>query len=82
MIVHVFNETLEVIGIIEDYYSLIWTERYYECGDFELEVPITYDGSPLIEFGNFLAIASSEMLMLIEYMKPSTSESITNLVVK
>ena len=82
MIIYVLNKVLEVIGIIEDYYSLTWAERYSICGDFELELPINYDGSPLIEFGNFLYISSSNTLMIIEDMKPSTTEETTNLVLK
>ena len=82
MIISVLNRVLDTIGIIEDHYSLTWAERYYTCGDFELELPISYDGSPLIEFGNFLYISSSDTLMLIEDMKPSTAEHSTNLVVK
>lgn len=82
MIVYVFDKDLEVIGLIEDYYSLTWAERYYVCGDFEMELPISYDSSPLIEFGNFLYIASSDRLMIIEDIKPSTGEDTTNLVVQ
>ena len=82
MIIYVFNTILEVIGLIEDYYSLTWAERYYVCGDFELELPITYDGSPLLDFGNFLYIASSDTIMIIEDVKPSSDKNSTNLVVQ
>ena len=82
MIIHVLDTSLEVIGIIEDYYSLVWAERYYVCGDFELELPITYNNSPLIQFGNFLHIDNSDMIMIIQDIKSSTGESNTNIVVK
>ena len=82
MIIYVFDKSLKVIGLIEDYYSLTWAERHYVCGDFELELPITYDGSPLVEFGNFLYISSSDVLMIIEDIKPETSKEKTTLVIK
>ena len=82
MIVHVLNKELEVIGLIEDYYSLTWAERYSVCGDFELELPISYDGSELVEFGNFLYIESSDTIMIIEDIKPMTGMDATSLMVQ
>lgn len=75
-------DDLEIIGIIEDYYSLNWTEKYNEVGEFELEIPIEYDGDPLIAFNNFLYIKTSERLMIIEDIKPATGEDKTFLLVK
>lgn len=36
MNIYVLNSDLERITIIDHYSSIIWTTRYYECGDFEL----------------------------------------------
>ena len=80
--VYVLDRSLKVVGIIEDYYSLIWAERYYEAGDFELELPIFYNESRLIAFGNFLVINDSDVLMIIEEIKPATSEEKSSLMVK
>lgn len=75
-------DDLEIIGLIEDYYSLVWTEKYNEFGEFELELPIEYDENPLVAFNNFLYIKSSERLMIIEDIKPATGEDKTFLLVK
>lgn len=80
--VYVLDPSLKVIGLIEDYYSLTWAERYAEAGDFELELPIEYAQGSLITFGNFLYIKSSNTLMIIEDIKPSIEEEKSNLVVK
>jgi hypothetical protein len=80
--VYVLDIDLDVIGIIEDYYSLTWAERYYEAGDFEMELPIDYALDSNIDFGNFLYIRASDKLMIIEDIKPSTSAEKTNLLIK
>ena len=30
------NKELDIVEVIDTYSSIIWTNRYYECGDFEL----------------------------------------------
>ena len=79
--VHVFDNTLTYLGPIEDYYSLSWAERYNEVGDFELELPLKWESSSLLDFGNFLYIKSSDKLMIIEDKKLSSGESETSLLV-
>lgn len=74
--------SMNVIGMIEDYYSLIWTERYNEVGEFELEVPIEYDNNSLVDFGNLLYIRESDRIMVIEDIKPSVSADKATLLLK
>ena len=80
-IVHVFDETLTRIGVIDDYYSLNWAERFNTLGDFELDLPIEYVGSPLMDFGNFLYIETSDKIMIVEEKKPSVEIDKASLVV-
>lgn len=68
-LVYILGTDLDKVGVIDDYYTLIWAERYRQAGDFELELPISYiDFEPLI-FGNFLVIPDSETVMIIEGKK-------------
>lgn len=80
--ISVLDSSLKVIGLIEDYYSLTWAERYAEVGDFELDLPIEYVNNSIVDFGNFLRIKTSDVLMIIEDIKPSTGEEESSLVVK
>lgn len=41
MNLYVFNKKFELVEVIDTYTSVIWTNRYYTCGDFELYLPIT-----------------------------------------
>lgn len=38
MLFYVLNKDFKPFMVIEDYESAIWTERYWECGDFSIEM--------------------------------------------
>jgi hypothetical protein len=81
MILHILDPALEMIGVIDDYYSLTWAERYSQAGDFEMELPISYDGNPMLALGNFVAINDSDTLMIIQDMQPSSSGESSTLLI-
>ncbi len=79
--IYVYDQALNTLGILEDYSSLNWAERYNSEGDFELELPLSYVDSPLLDFGNFLYIGTSDKLMIIEEKKPTRSPTEGKLLV-
>jgi hypothetical protein len=80
--IHVLDSSLIPIGIIEDYYSLVWTERFNEVGDFELELPIVYQNDSLLAFGNYLEIPTSDKIMIIENVKPTYNQDQESMVIE
>ena len=65
--------TLEILdadlytkGYINTYKSLVWTERYYEAGDFELEVPDTDYNREILTLDSRIICSESERFMVIE----------------
>lgn len=54
MNIYVINQSLDVIGIIDEYISVIWTTRYFTYGDFELYVSADADLLELLQTGNYL----------------------------
>lgn len=36
------NKDFQVCGLIDDFSSLVWNRKYYECGNFNLQVGIRY----------------------------------------
>lgn len=54
MDVYILDDTLATIGVIDEYQSFIWTERYYEAGDCEIYVPATMENLQLLQQGNFI----------------------------
>lgn len=54
------------IGILENYDSFIWTERYCEFGDFELYTKYTREISDLLAEDYYISRVNSETVMIIE----------------
>lgn len=68
----IMNSNEELIGIIDEYKSLIWTRRYYECGDFELYCKATSETLALLRTGNFVARDDDEQICIIEKIQVTT----------
>lgn len=63
---YVKNTNLEAVAAIDDYISLIWTERYSECGDFELSVKITPTALDIFKKDYYLFKDGTDVVMIIE----------------
>lgn len=66
---YVLNSNLATIKNIDIFESLIWTDRYFEYGDFELYTPIQLDLLSFLQQDNFLWLKGSEHLMIIEKLE-------------
>lgn len=62
----ILNSAFQKVGIIDTFESLIWTDRYYEAGDFELVTSPTSSILNILNQGAYAAIERSEHLMIIE----------------
>lgn len=62
----VLNHDLEAVSVIDSYESLIWTDRYLDCGDFELYAATTDDLLQKIKMGYYLTNSESEHVMVVE----------------
>ena len=60
------NTSLDAVAIIDEYESIIWTDRYYECGDFELYAPVTTRILDMFKQDYYLLNRTSEHVMIIE----------------
>lgn len=66
MNIQVFNQNFEIVAIISEYESFIWTDRYNKPGDFELYSPIDSDTLQYLVRDNYIRLDTSEHLMIIE----------------
>lgn len=66
MEVLILNGSFETISLVEDFESLLWTDRYSEYGDFEIYTLVTDDLLYFLQPDNYLWIKASEHLMIIE----------------
>ena len=62
----VLNSNLQAIHLMDTFESLIWTERYYACGDFEVHSSVTDVLRNALVADNYLWSKDSEHVMIIE----------------
>lgn len=76
----ILDSNFEAIGLIDNFESLIWTERYAEAGDFELYFPMNSQTFDDIRKGTYIWYRNSERLMIIEDFDISADAEIGNKV--
>ena len=70
--IYVRDKNLNKIGLIDNAESVIWTNRYFECGDFEIYAKATTQILKLCKNGRFLSHSDSNEPMMIEEYKITT----------
>lgn len=62
----VLNTNLEAVAVLDVYESFIWTDRYYEYGDFELYTMMSSDILSVLKEDYYIRNRDSEHVMIIE----------------
>ena len=70
----ILNKKFEKIGIVDDYSSLIWTTRYYKCGDFEIAIFADSAHVDLLQQGFYVMREDDENVGIIEKISMSRNE--------
>lgn len=73
MSIQILNQDFEIVDIIEEYESLIWTDRYNTPGDFELFSPAVTDSLNNLVRDNYVRMTDSDHMMVIEDIVYSSS---------
>lgn len=60
------DENFNAIGIIDNYESLIWTDRFDRAGDFELYTAANIELFNLLKVDNYFYIPQSDKHMIVE----------------
>lgn len=71
MDIEVYDREFNLLSILDIYESFLWNVKYYEDGDFELVVPDKFDILQDFQLDNYIGIADSDRLMIIEKMEPN-----------
>lgn len=69
----------DVISIIDAYYSVIWVDRYNDCGEFELVLPADDKYILGLKEDDILVSNESESIMVIEKINIQQEETSTKL---
>jgi len=83
MNIEVFNKDFQRIAICDNYESFIWTDRYNDCGDFELYFGMDIALLGIYQPDYYLMFDQSEHVMIIEDLQVTTdTETGNHLVVR
>lgn len=70
--VYVLNRNLERIGVVDNYTSLIWANRYSDIGDCELYVYATVELLKILKKNHYLVLEDDDMVCRIETIEIDT----------
>jgi len=73
MNIYVLDRELALAGIIDNYKSLIWANRYRETGDCELYLPATTEALALLRKDYYLIRDDDDMVCRIQKIELTTS---------
>ena len=54
MVIHVLDQSFNLVGVVDDYISVIWRPAYYDVGDFELYINATSEAVALLQKNSYL----------------------------
>lgn len=68
----ILDKSFEPVLILDSYKSLIWTDRYSECGDFEITTAIDEKILSLVQRDYYITSPESDRVMCIETIHINT----------
>lgn len=68
MELYVYNREMTLQGIVEKISSLIWTRRYWSCGEFKMLVPFTEEHAALLVKNNIVIKRGGKEAAEIKYI--------------
>lgn len=81
MIPVIMNRSFERLAEIDDYISFIWTNRYYEAGDFELVVVANAENIAAMQKWNYIVRDDDENTGIIEHLTIQHEEETGNVLI-
>lgn len=73
MEVLVLDTSFTALSIFDTFESFIWTERYFNVGDFEIYIPVSIEALTILREDNYLWLKNSEKVMIIEDLEIDSS---------
>jgi len=74
MEVYILDDQLRRDEVVENYESMIWTDRFVDSGDFILEIDPLVAENPLFNQGTMLAIDKSDRVMVTKSVETSLND--------
>lgn len=74
MNIFIYDTSLTLLGVIDDPISLIWTRRYWECGEFKLLIGYSDFNRDMLAMGNIITIQGYDEAGQISYVAITKDE--------
>lgn len=78
MELYILDRDFRTVAIADSYISVIWTDRFWECGDFEIKVPASKENLNIFKEDYYLWRKDSEHMMIIEDISTDSDVEIGN----
>lgn len=78
MVIHVLDQSFNLVGVLDEYKSVIWRPAYYDIGDFEIYTRATTQTLELLK-KNYYVVRSSDITVeggVVTYKKVMTIKNI------
>lgn len=69
----IYDESIKLQGIIDTASSVIWADRFRQCGDFEIYMPASTAALELLQIDRYVVRPGSNMVGIVEKIQISTS---------
>lgn len=70
----IYSEDLTALGIVDNYNSLIWANRFRQCGDFEIYASFSEELLDLLQEDRWVMRPDDDMVGIIENVQTGTDE--------
>lgn len=71
---YVLDENMRAKMILDSYTSFVWTERFYDAGEFIMTLPVDMNIVQMLNISDYISIRESDRLMVLETMTLTTDE--------
>lgn len=66
---YILNTAKKIVGVLDYFQSAIWTPRYYDVGDFEIQIPASADAVNLLREDYLVTRLDDDMVGIVERVK-------------
>lgn len=70
----IYSEDFAALAVIDTYNSLIWANRFRQCGDFEIYVSMSTEMADVLQVGRWVVRPDDDMVGIIEKVESGTDE--------
>lgn len=70
----IYSEDFVALAVIDTYNSLIWANRFRQCGDFEIYVSMSTEMAEILQVGRWVIRPDDDMVGIIEKVESGTDE--------